>query len=64
MHIVHTVKFAIGVVLVLIGLAILFQERGRRGFGQKRQLGALLIVAGAAFIALGLGIDIKAMIGL
>ena len=64
MHIVHTAKFAIGVVFILIGLVILFQERGRRGFGQKRQLGTLLVVVGAAFIAVGLGVDIKAMIGL
>ena len=64
MHIVHTVKFAIGVVFVLIGLAMLFQERRSRGFGQKRQLGALLLVAGVAFVALGLGIDIKGMLGL
>jgi drug/metabolite transporter (DMT)-like permease len=64
MHIVDTLKFAFGIVFILIGLAMLFQQRGRRGFGQKRQLGVLLILGGAVFVALGLGIDVKAMIGL
>jgi drug/metabolite transporter (DMT)-like permease len=64
MEVVHTAKFVIGIVFGLLGLAMLYQARGSRGFGQKRQLGLLLLVAAAIFIALGLGVDIKGMIGL
>ncbi len=56
MIIVHTLKFAIGCVFILLGLVTLFQSRSQRGFGQKRQLGLLLVGAGAIFLALGLGL--------
>ena len=57
MTIVHTLKFAIGCVFLLLGLFTLYQSRSTRGFGQKRQLGLLLLAAGAVFVALGLGLD-------
>ena len=56
MTIVHTLKFAIGCVFALLGLVVLYQSRTQRGFGQKRQLGLLLLAAGAVFLALGLGL--------
>ena len=56
MAIVDTLKFGIGIVFLGIGLVVLVQSRGVRGFGQKRQLGLLLVLAGAVFLALGLGL--------
>ena len=64
MHIVDQAKFLIGILFALIGAGILFSARGTRGFGQRKQLGALLLVAAALFIAVGLGYDPKAMLGL
>jgi hypothetical protein len=56
MEIVDTLKFGIGIVFLAIGLVVLLQGRRERGFGQKRQLGSLLVLAGAVFLALGLGL--------
>ena len=55
MEIVDTLKFGIGILFLGAGLVVLAQGRRERGFGQKRQLGALLVVAAAIFLALGLG---------
>jgi len=55
MTIVDNTKFWIGVVLAVVGLVILLQSRRTRGFGQRKQAGALMLVAAAVFIAIGLG---------
>ncbi len=64
MDIVNPFKFAVGIVFALLGMAMLYQGRGRRGFNKKRQMGVLLIAAAAIFVAVGLGVDVKGMIGL
>jgi hypothetical protein len=64
MHIVDQTKFIIGIVFAIIGLGILVSSRRTRGFGQRKQAGALLLVAAAVFVAIGLGVDVKGMIGL
>ena len=56
MEIVDTVKFAIGIAFALAGVVLLVAARGTRGFGQRKQAGALLIVAAALFVAIGLGL--------
>jgi hypothetical protein len=61
MHIVNTLKFAIGIVALLIGLFVLVRTRGARGFNQSRQIGAILLVAGIAFVAVGFGFDFKSL---
>jgi uncharacterized membrane protein len=61
MHIVEKLKFAVGVVSLLIGLVMLWRARGTRGFNQARQMGALLLAAGIIFVAIGFGLDIKSL---
>ena len=56
MTVVDNTKFAIGIVFALIGLVVLFMSRGTRGFGQRKQAGALFLVGAAVFIAVGLGL--------
>ena len=56
MEIVDTVKFAIGIAFALAGAVLLVTARGTRGFGQRKQAGALLIVAAMLFVAIGLGL--------
>ena len=63
MHIVDQTKFLIGVLFAVIGIFILVSSRRTRGFGQRKQAGALLLVVAALFIAVGLGYDPKAMLG-
>ena len=53
---VDTARFGIGILFALIGAAILFVSRGSRGFTQRKQAGALLIVAAIVFVAIGLGL--------
>ena len=55
MNIVDTTKFVIGIVLAIVGIGVLIQSRGTRGFGQRKQAGAMMIVAAGIFVALGLG---------
>jgi hypothetical protein len=57
MHIVDTIKFVIGIVFLVLGLAVLLHSRRSRsrGFGQRKQAGVLMLVAAAVFIAIGLG---------
>ena len=55
MEIVDTLKFGIGIVFLAASVFVLAQGRRERGFGQKRQLGTLLLLAGGIFLALGLG---------
>jgi hypothetical protein len=59
MQIVNTLKFAAGIVALLIAIVLFVRSRRTRGFNQTRQVAAILLVAGAAFIAIGLGFDIK-----
>jgi drug/metabolite transporter (DMT)-like permease len=63
MHIVDQTKFLIGVLFAVIGLFILVSSRRSRGFGQRKQAGALLLLAAAVFIAIGLGYDPRALLG-
>jgi hypothetical protein len=55
MHIVDTTKFAIAIVFLVVGLAILARARGSRGFNQTRQAGFLFLVGAIVFGAIGLG---------
>ena len=63
MHIVDQTKFLIGILFALVGLGILISTRRTRGFGQRKQAGALLLLVAALFIAIGLGHDPRALIG-
>ena len=56
MNIVDPLKFGIGLAFLLVGLGVLWLGRGERGLGQKRQLGGLLVIGAAVFIAVGLGL--------
>ena len=56
MTIVDTTKFASGIAFALAGVAVLVQSRGARGFNQKRQAGAMLLIAAALFVGIGLGL--------
>jgi len=55
MEIHDTAKFAIGILFAAIGLGVLWSTRGARGFGQRKQAGALFVVAAIVFVAIGLG---------
>ena len=56
MVIVDPLKFSIGVVFLLVGLAVLWLGRAERGLGQKRQIGGLLVIGGGVIMAVGLGL--------
>jgi NO-binding membrane sensor protein with MHYT domain len=63
MHIVDQTKLVIGVVFALVAIAIFVTSRRSRGFGQRKQAAALLLIGGVLLIATGLGyIDIKGML--
>jgi len=55
MTLVDNTKFWIGIVLAVVGLVVLLSSRSTRGFGQRKQAGALMLVAAAVFVAIGLG---------
>ena len=55
MEIVDQTKFIIGIVFALIGVAVLIFSRSQRGFGQRKQAGALFLVGAVVFLAIGLG---------
>lgn len=55
MEIVDQTKFIIGVAFAAVGVAVLLSDRRSRGFGQRRQMGALLLVAALVFVLIGLG---------
>ena len=61
MHIVDTLKFVIGLVFLAIGVAMLVRARGTRGFSQNRQAGALFLVGGAIFVAMGFGFNVRSL---
>ena len=56
MEIVDTTKFAIGVAFALAGVAMLVLFRRERGFSQKKQAGAMLLIAAGLFVGIGLGL--------
>ena len=56
MSIVDTTKFVIGIAFAIVGLAVLVSARGTRGFGQRKQAGALFLVGAVVFVAIGLGL--------
>ena len=56
MTIVDSTKFVIGIAFAIIGLAVLVSARGTRGFGQRKQAGALFLVGAVVFVAIGLGL--------
>ncbi len=49
-------KLIIGIVFAVVGAAILFIDRSSRGFGQRRQLGAILLLGGLFVIAVARGL--------
>jgi drug/metabolite transporter (DMT)-like permease len=55
MTIVDNTKFWIGIVLAVIGVVVLVSSRRTRGFDQRKQAGALMLVAAIVFVAIGLG---------
>ena len=56
MEVVDTTKFAIGIVFAVVGAGALWTARGSRGFGQRRQAGAMFLLAAILFLAIGLGL--------
>ena len=56
MTIVDTTKFAIGCAFAVAGVFVLVQARRSRGFNQKRQAGAMLLIAACLFVGIGLGL--------
>jgi hypothetical protein len=64
MHVVDQTKFAIGILFAVLGIGILVSARRSRGFGQRRQAGALMLVAAIVLVGTGLGyIDVRGMLG-
>jgi drug/metabolite transporter (DMT)-like permease len=61
-HITDNFKVIIGIVIAVVGLGVLVSSRRTRGFGQRKQAGALLLIAAAIFIAIGLGYDPRALL--
>ena len=55
MNIVDMTKFVIGIAFAITGIVLLVSTRGTRGFNQRRQAGALLLIGAAVFVAVGLG---------
>ena len=59
MTVVDSTKLVIGLVFAGTGAALLASARGTRGFGQRKQAGALMLAGAALLVAIGLGwIDI------
>ncbi|MGZ8311190.1 MAG: hypothetical protein ACXWUP_11505 [Allosphingosinicella sp.] len=55
MEVVDSTKLVIGVVFAVIGVAVLVFARSERGFGQRKQAGALFLVGAIVFAAVGMG---------
>ncbi|MEA3044377.1 MAG: hypothetical protein QOJ53_1420 [Sphingomonadales bacterium] len=55
MTIVDNTKFWIGVALAVVGVLVLIVSRRNRGFDQRKQAGAMMLVAAIVFVAIGLG---------
>jgi hypothetical protein len=56
MEIVDATKFGIGILFAVFGAGILVLSRRERGFGQRKQAGALFLVGAAVFVAVGVGL--------
>jgi predicted permease len=64
MEIVEPIRFFAGLALFLVGLLLLWQARGTRGFNQKKQAGVLALAAGVIVTAIGLGLfDFESLFG-
>ena len=64
MEIVEPIRFIAGLALLAIGLLMLWQARGTRGFNQHRQAGMVALAGGGLLVALGLGyIQISGLFG-
>jgi drug/metabolite transporter (DMT)-like permease len=55
MTVVDQTKFYLGIAFAVVGVIVLVLSRDTRGFNQRRQAGALFLVAAAVFVAVGLG---------
>jgi hypothetical protein len=55
MTVVDGTRLAIGLAFAATGAALLVSARGTRGFGQRKQAGALMLVGAAVLVAIGLG---------
>ena len=55
MHVANQTKLIIGIVFAIVGAFVLVQGRAGRGFNQRKQAGALFLLGGAVFVAIGLG---------
>jgi len=56
MALADPLRFAIGIVFVLLGIVMFVVSRGTKGFNQRRQAGALAVVGGGFFLVTGLGL--------
>jgi drug/metabolite transporter (DMT)-like permease len=56
MHLDNHTKLVIGIVFIVLGIGILIVERSSRGFGQRRQAGAVLVLGGLFLAAVGYGL--------
>ena len=55
MEVVDQTKFMLGIAFAVVGTAVLVLSRGTKGFNQRRQAGALFLVAALVFVLIGLG---------
>lgn len=56
MSLMDAARFAAGFVFAGAGLYVLVVSRGEEGFGQRRQLGVLLLAGGGLLLAVGFGL--------
>jgi len=56
MNIDANLKLVIGTVFAVVGAAVLFIDRSSRGFGQRRQMGVILVLGGIFVIAVARGL--------
>jgi hypothetical protein len=52
----NNLKLVLGVVFAIVGIGILIVDRRSRGFGQRRQAGALLLIGGLVIAAVARGL--------
>ena len=56
MTVADPLRFAIGILFVLLGIGMYVVSRGTKGFNQRRQAGALAVAGGGFFLATRLGL--------
>lgn len=56
MTLVEPLKFVIGLLFAVGGVVLLALTRRERGFGQRRQAGAMFLVVAVVFAGVGLGL--------